>query len=103
MLTYFKDLHESAKKELIQRRKKEANETRANLLKRFTEEEVNKIWYCKKEYINSISYDDDFLIDVCENCFTPLTLASLIYDKPANYGERNTLYKCRCGKFCKGV
>ena len=103
MLKYLKDLLESAKIELIQRRKKEANEARTALLKRFTEGYVNNIWYCKKEYINSISYDDDFLFDVCENCSTPLALTTLIYDKPAIYGGRDTLYKCRCGKFCEGI
>ena len=102
MLVCFKDLKECHKKELIARRKAEAIHKRKTLLERFSKEVVDTIWYCKKEYIDNIAFDDDFLIDICENCGTPLTLATVIYDKAGNYGARDVLYKCPCGAFCRG-
>lgn len=95
----FEGLKPEYKQAVVARVRSEMLEKRKSLIDRMGQAVADNCWWSKLEYINSWTYDDDFLFSVCADCGCPTRLMECVDDKSASYQQRLVTWKCRCGKW----
>ena len=94
----FSGLKPEYKKAVVAQVRSEMLEKRNALIKRCGQAVADSCWWAKFDYINSWTYDNDFLFSVCADCGCPTRLMECVDDKEANYQQRLVTWKCCCGK-----